>query len=128
MALQGQMPLNLPENNLLDGLFTSGLRFVSTYPGLATSSGRVATARYEMLHLTEEGHRLMPPVGGNRWDTLFLCVSAVRAADKISPIIFITYEAFVLVLRIRIRKDPYHFLGSGIRSRVSCIWIHKQLQ
>lgn len=66
MALQGQMPLNLPENTLLDGLFTSGLRFVSTYPGLATGSGRVATARYEMLHLTEEGHRLLPPVGGNR--------------------------------------------------------------
>ena len=65
MALQGQMPLNLPENSLLDGLFTSGLRFVSTYPGLATS-GRVATARYEMLHLTEPGHSLAPPIGGNR--------------------------------------------------------------
>jgi len=64
MALQGQMPLNLPENSLLDGLFTSGLRFVSNYPGL-TSSGRVATARYEMLHLTSEGHGLQPPVGGN---------------------------------------------------------------
>ncbi len=65
MALQGQMPLNLPANALLDGLFTSGLRFISSYPGLA-ASGRVATARYEMLHLTEEGHRLLPPVGGNR--------------------------------------------------------------
>ena len=64
IALQGQMPLNLPENSLLDGLFTSGLRFVSNYPGL-TSSGRVATARYEMLHLTAEGHGLLPPVGGN---------------------------------------------------------------
>ena len=66
MALQGQMPLNLPENALLDGLFTSGLGFVSTYPGLAAGSGRLATARYEMLHLTEEGHRLLPPIGGNR--------------------------------------------------------------
>jgi len=65
LALQGQMPLNLPENSLLDGLFTSGLRFVSTYPGLA-SSGRVATARYEMLHLTEPGHSLAAPVGGNK--------------------------------------------------------------
>ena len=65
MALQGQMPLNLPENALLDGLFTSGLRFVSSYPGLATS-GRVVTARYEMLHLTEEANRLLPPIGGNR--------------------------------------------------------------
>jgi len=64
MALQGQMPLNLPENSLLDGLFTSGLRFISSYPGLA-DSGRVATARYEMLHLTEPGHGLLPPVGGN---------------------------------------------------------------
>jgi len=63
MALQLKMPLNLPENSLLDGLFTSGLKFVSSHPELA-SSGRVATARYEMLHLTEEGHRLGPPVGG----------------------------------------------------------------
>lgn len=62
LALKGEMPLNLPDNNLLDGLFTSGLRFVSSHPGLATS-GRVATARYEMLHLTEEGHKLGPPVG-----------------------------------------------------------------
>ena len=59
------MPLNLPENSLLDGLFTSGLRFVSTYPGLA-SSGRVATARYEMLHLTEPGHSRAAPGGGNQ--------------------------------------------------------------
>jgi len=63
MALQQRMPLNLPENSLLDGLFTSGLKFVSSHPELA-SSGRVATARYEMLHLTEEGHRLGPPIGG----------------------------------------------------------------
>ena len=59
------MPLNLPENSLLDGLFTSGLRFVSTHPSLAVGN-RVATARYEMLHLTEEGHSLQPPVGGHR--------------------------------------------------------------
>ena len=65
LALQGQMPLNLPENSLLDGLFTSGLRFVSTHPSLAVGN-RVATARYEMLHLTEEGHSLQPPVGGHR--------------------------------------------------------------
>jgi len=64
LALAGEMPLNLPDNSLLDGLFTSGLRFISSYPGLA-SSGRVATARYEMLHLTEEGHKLGPPLGGN---------------------------------------------------------------
>jgi len=62
MALAGEMPLNLPDNSLLDGLFTSGLRFISSYPGLV-SSGRVATARYEMLHLTEEGHKLGPPLG-----------------------------------------------------------------
>lgn len=59
-ALLGDMPLNLPSNCLLDGLFTSGLRFLSSSPpGLA---GRVATIRYEMLHLTEEGHRIDPPV------------------------------------------------------------------
>ena len=59
-ALLGEMPLNLPSNCLLDGLFTSGLRFLSSNPpGL---SGRVATIRYEMLHLTEEGHRIDPPV------------------------------------------------------------------
>merc|ERR1719427_136570 len=57
------MPLNLPDNSLLDGLFTSGLRFISSYPGLSTSE-RVATARYEMLHLAEEGHKLGPPLGG----------------------------------------------------------------
>eukprot|EP00092_Neocalanus_flemingeri_P050518 GFUD01058419.1.p1 GENE.GFUD01058419.1~~GFUD01058419.1.p1 ORF type:complete len:595 (+),score=197.68 GFUD01058419.1:320-2104(+) len=62
-ALAGEMPLNLPDNSLLDGLFTSGLRFISSYPGLATS-GRVATARFEMLHLTEEGHKLGPPLSG----------------------------------------------------------------
>ena len=64
LALAGEMPLNLPDNSLLDGLFTSGLRFISSYPGLV-SSGRVATARYEMLHLTDEGHKLGPPLGGN---------------------------------------------------------------
>jgi len=59
-ALLGEMPLNLPSNCLLDGLFTSGLRFLSSSPpGLG---GRVATIRYEMLHLTEEGHRIDPPV------------------------------------------------------------------
>ena len=63
MALRGEQPLNLPDNSLLDGLFTSGLRFVSTYPGLA-ASGRVATARYEMLNLTEESHKLGPPLSG----------------------------------------------------------------
>jgi len=65
-ALKGSMPLNLPDglsDNILDGLFTSGLRFISSYPGL-TSSGRVATARYEMLHLTEESYRLASPLGG----------------------------------------------------------------
>ena len=59
------MPLNLPDNSLLDGLFTSGLRFICSHPGLA-SSGRVATARYEMLHLTEEGHKLGHPLGNAR--------------------------------------------------------------
>jgi len=63
LALAGEMPLNLPDNSLLDGLFTSGLRFITSYPGLATS-GRVATARYEMLHLTEEGHKLGHPLAG----------------------------------------------------------------
>jgi len=63
LALRGEQPLNLPDNSLLDGLFTSGLRFVSTFPGLA-SSGRVATARYEMLQLTEESHKLGPPLSG----------------------------------------------------------------
>ena len=63
LALRGEQPLNLPDNSLLDGLFTSGLRFVSTYPGLA-GSGRVATARYEMLNLTEESHKLGPPLSG----------------------------------------------------------------
>jgi len=64
LALKGSMPLNLPDglsDNILDGLFTSGLRFISSYPGL-TTSGRVATARYEMLHLTEEGYKLAPPL------------------------------------------------------------------
>jgi len=64
-ALKGSTPLNLPDglsDNILDGLFTSGLRFISSYPGL-TSSGRVATARYEMLHLTEECYKLAPPLG-----------------------------------------------------------------
>jgi hypothetical protein len=63
IALRGEIPLNLPDNNLLDGLFTSGLRFISSYPGLA-SSGRVSTARFEMLHLTDEEHKLGPPLAG----------------------------------------------------------------
>ena len=63
LALAGEQPLNLPDNSLLDGLFTSGLRFISSYPGLA-ASGRVATARYELLHLTEEAHKLGPPLSG----------------------------------------------------------------
>jgi len=62
-ALKGQQPLNLPDNSLLDGLFTSGLRFISNYPGL-TSSGRIATARFEMLALTDEEHKLGPPLAG----------------------------------------------------------------
>jgi len=64
LALKGSMPLNLPSglsDNILDGLFTSGLRFISNYPSLA-ASGRVATARYEMLHLTEEAYKLAPPL------------------------------------------------------------------
>jgi len=64
LAFNGSMPLNLPDglsDNILDGLFTSGLRFISSYPGLA-ASGRVATARYEMLHLTAENYRLAPPL------------------------------------------------------------------
>lgn len=64
LALRGECPLNLPENSILDGLFTSGLRFLSS--GLARGlGGRVATLRYEMLHLTEVGHRLDPPVAGS---------------------------------------------------------------
>jgi hypothetical protein len=65
-ALKGSTPLNLPDglsDNILDGLFTSGLRFISSHPGLITS-GRVATARYEMLHLTEEGYKLASPLAG----------------------------------------------------------------
>ena len=62
LALKGEQPLNLPDNSLLDGLFTSGLRFVSSWAGLG--GGRVATARYEMLHLTEEAHQLGPPLSG----------------------------------------------------------------
>jgi len=64
LALKGSMPLNLPSglsDNILDGLFTSGLRFISNYPSLA-ASGRVATARYEMLHLTEEAYKLAQPL------------------------------------------------------------------
>merc|ERR1712029_113488 len=60
----GEQPLNLPDNSLLDGLFTSGLRFVSNWSGLA-GGGRVATARYEMLHLTEEQHKFSPPLSGS---------------------------------------------------------------
>ena len=62
LAVKGEQPLNLPDNSLLDGLFTSGLRFVSTWPGV--NSGRVATARYEMLHLTDESHKLGAPLAG----------------------------------------------------------------
>ena len=54
----------MPDNSLLDGLFTSGLRFVSNWSGLASGEGRVATARYEMLSLTEEAHKLGPPLSG----------------------------------------------------------------
>jgi len=61
LALKGEQPLNLPDNSLLDGLFTSGLRFVSNWSGLK-GGGRVATARYEMLHITEESHKLGPPL------------------------------------------------------------------
>jgi len=64
IALKGSTPLNLPSglsDNILDGLFTSGLRFISNYPSLA-ATGRVATARYEMLHLTEEAYKLAPPL------------------------------------------------------------------
>jgi hypothetical protein len=58
MALQQRMPLNLPENSLLDGLFTSGLKFVSSHPELA-SSGRVATARYVLfLGFFQEGRNI----------------------------------------------------------------------
>ena len=64
LALKGEQPLNLPDNSLLDGLFTSGLRFVSNWSGLASGEGRVATARYEMLNLTEEAHKLGPPLSG----------------------------------------------------------------
>ena len=64
LALKGEQPLNLPDNSLLDGLFTSGLRFVSNWSGLASGEGRVATARYEMLSLTEEAHKLGPPLSG----------------------------------------------------------------
>ena len=64
LALKGEQPLNLPDNSLLDGLFTSGLRFVSNWSGLASGEGRVATARYEMLSLTEESHKLGPPLSG----------------------------------------------------------------
>jgi hypothetical protein len=66
LALKGSTPLNLPDglsDNILDGLFTSGLRFVSSYPGLV-ASGRVATARYEMLHLTDPSYSLAAPLAG----------------------------------------------------------------
>lgn len=64
LATKAATPLNLPSglsDNILDGLFTSGLRFISSYPGLA-GSGRVATARFEMLHLTEESFQLAAPL------------------------------------------------------------------
>jgi len=64
LATKASTPLNLPSglsDNILDGLFTSGLRFISSSPGLATS-GRVATARFEMLHLTEESYKLAAPL------------------------------------------------------------------
>lgn len=63
LALRGEMPLNLPENSLLDGLFTSGLRYLTVF-GSNRLTDRLATLRYEMLHLTEAGHKLDPPVAG----------------------------------------------------------------
>lgn len=44
-------------------MFTSGLRFISSRPGLV-NSGRVATARFEMLHLTDESYKLSSPMVG----------------------------------------------------------------
>ena len=48
--LKGEV-LNIPNNDSLDGLFSAGLRFLQARQ---YDSGRLATARYEMLHLSSE--------------------------------------------------------------------------
>ena len=48
--LKGEV-LNIPNTDSLDGLFSAGLRFLQARQ---YDSGRLATARYEMLHLSSE--------------------------------------------------------------------------
>ena len=50
-----------PPNTPSIALATSLTPTPSSSPGLATS-GRVATARFEMLHLTEESYKLAAPL------------------------------------------------------------------